>query len=268
MNKTSKLRLAHAASLLIAFSAGVTQAATLEDFGLSGEESALIQGKLRSPSASPGIAFGSPIGFGTGYTEFFAGVGGQTMPDTAPDSVDGSASAGVGIGNPFKWLAVEVSTTIISLQDSFGSDGNLNAKLHYVLPGRIGVAVGVENAAPWGDADGTDPSYYFAATKSFDVFPAHLSTPLRLSLNAGVGDNRFAKPEDPDSIGGFGSVALSYNQRISLIADWTGRDANAGISMLPFGGIPLVLTVGVINLTERYGVETQFAGGIGYTFRL
>lgn len=268
MNKKQKnyWALSVGVAAMCGFSASA-HALTLEDFGLSPTESGRLQGQLYSPGASPGVAFGSPIGFGTGYTEFFAGVGGQTMPEGAPDAVDGSMSLGLGIGDPTRWVALEASTTIISVTDDFGHDGNFNLKLHHALPGRIGVAIGIENTGRWGDADVTEASNYFAITKAFEVAPADSTVPMSLSLNAGVGDGRFAKPGD-NGVGGFGSAAVTFYRRFSVIADWTGRDLNAGVSVLPFKRIPLVVTLGMINFGERYSAEREFAGGVGYTFRL
>lgn len=238
------------------------QALTLADLGFSADAANSLEGQLYTPGVSPAIAFGSPIGFGTGYTEFFGGVGGQTMPDTAPDPVDGSMSVGVGIGDPVKWIALEASTTIISLDNAYGEDGNLNLKLHHVFPYQIGVSVGVENTGRWGAAAETNAATYAAVTK-----PISLGLTSILTLNAGIGNGRFAEPQD-NTVGGFGSVALSFARRFSVIADWTGRDLNAGLSLVPLSNVPLVVTLGAINLQERYGTEIQFAGGIGYTFRL
>ncbi len=259
-------RAAKTVAVAAVFVSASASAVTLPDLGLSSDQVSSIDRQLYSPGASPAVAFGSPIAFGPGYTEFFAGIGGQTLPDGAPDDYDGAASVGFGIGDPFRWIGLEVSSTIISLQDDFGHDGNFNLKLHHALPWRSAIAIGVENTGRWGDAKATESSNYLALTKAFEVAPPSSGVPLTLSLNAGVGDNRFAKPGD-SGIGGFGSVAFTFARRISIVGDYTGRDLNVGASLVPFKRVALVITAGMINLGERYGAETEFAGGIGYTHR-
>ena len=63
----------------------------------------------------------------------------------------------------------------------------------------------------------------------------------------------------------FGGLAFSPIEMLSLIADWTGRDLNLGVSVVPARQIPLVISLGAINVTEEYQ-EVLFAGSIGYSF--
>lgn len=254
-------------AMLISAASTGAHAATLEELGLSSDAAGYLESQLYYPGSSPAISFGSPIGFGAGYTEFIAGIGGQTLPEGSQDSVDGSMSVGVGIGDPTKWVGLEVSSTIISLQDDFGADGNFNFKLHHAIPSyRMSVAVGVENTGRWGDAKQTESAKYAVVSKVFDASPVGSNVPMSLAVTAGAGDGRFSKPGE-DTINPFGAVALSLFRRVSVIADWTGRDLNAGISFLPLARLPVVVSLGAINLTERYGASVEFAGGIGYTYR-
>ncbi len=254
-------------AMLMSAASTAAHATTLGELGLSPENSQYLESQLYYPGSSPSISFGSPIGFGAGYTEFIAGVGGQTMPRGSPDSLDGSMSVGVGIGDPTQWVGLEVTSTIISLQNSFAEDGNFNFKVHHAIPSyRMSVAIGVENTGRWGAAKQTESANYAAVTKIFDASPAGSNVPMSLALTAGAGDGRFSKPGE-DTVNPFGAVALSLYRRISVIADWTGRDLNAGVSFLPLATWPIVVSVGAINLTERYATVVQFAGGIGYTYR-
>ena len=244
---------------------GAASAATLADLGLSDAQAQALLNRLNAPAASPGIAFGSPVGFGMGWGQVGVGIGGATADSPGNSDLDGSASVSFGLGDARKWVALETTANIISITNNgtaVGEDGSFNLKLHTSLPGRAAFAVGVQNVGRWGGAEGGSSSVYAAATKFFDLS----SKPLPLSVNVGIGDNRFEN-NGGDGASLFGSVAIVPHQQLSVIADWTGRDLNAGVSMVPLRKYPLTLSLGVVNLAERLGAKTEFAGGLGYSFR-
>lgn len=244
--------------LTLAFAAA--NAGTVADLGLSVEQIRALNAQLTAPVAAPGIAFGSPTAFGAGWGQVFAGIGGQTLSN-AQDELDGSALLGAGFGDPRRGLGLEVAMNVISLQEGLGEDGNWNLKLHRTLPWRAALAVGIEDTGGWGAAKDTESSSYAAYSQVIDLAPDSPKRPLSLAFTLGVGDERFA---DPDSgMGVFGAVSLALHRQGSVIADWTGRDLNLGASVAPFYRIPLVVTIGFINLTERYE-DIEFAGGVGY----
>ena len=249
---------------------GAASAATLADLGLSDAQAQALMNRLNAPKSSPGIAFGSPVAFGMGWGQLGVGIGGATADSPANDDLDGSMSVSFGLGDAQKWVGLETTANIISLTNNapgsdFGEDGSFNLKLHTALPGRAAFAVGVQNVGRWGGAEGGSSSVYAAATKFFEL-SQNPNKPLPLAVNVGIGDNRFEN-NGGDGASLFGSVALVPHQQMSVIADWTGRDLNAGVSLVPLRQYPLTLSLGVINLAERLGNDTEFAGGIGYSFR-
>lgn len=249
---------------------GAASAATLADLGLSDAQAQALLNRLNAPAASPGIAFGSPVAFGMGWGQVGVGIGGATTDDANNDDLDGSASVSFGLGDARKWVALETTANIISITNNgansnFGEDGSFNLKLHTSLPGRAAFAVGVQNVGRWGGAEGGSSSVYAAATKFFEL-SNNPNKPLPLAVNVGIGDNRFEN-NGGDGASLFGSVAIVPHQQVSVIADWTGRDLNAGVSMVPLRQYPLTLSLGVVNLAERLGAKTEFAGGLGYSFR-
>jgi hypothetical protein len=271
MNRTSTPKLhAHVTALVALALGGFSTAApaqspTVSDLGLSTSQIEAISARLDAQASAPGIAFGSPVAFGAGWGQIFAAIGGHTLPATANQSVDGSFQFGFGLGNPHSAFGLEVAATAISLRDNFGDDGNVSLKMHHTLPSRAAIAIGVDNLGRWGDARREGRSTYAVATKVFDLFP-EATSPVPVSVNLGAGDNRFTAPGD-NGVSVFGSIAIIPFSRVSLIGDWTGRDANAAVSLVPFHRVPLVVTLGAINLGERYGNEVEFSGGIGYLLR-
>ncbi len=251
-------------AVALAAACSSARAATLADLGLSLEQIRSLNAQMTAPIAAPGIAFGSPTGFGAGWGQAFAGIGGQTVP-TGPDGVDGSALLGFGMGDPRRVFGVEASMNIISLQDNFADDGNWNFKVHRALRHRAAVAIGVEDASAWGAAQDRDSSSYVVYTQAVDLSPATPKLPLTVTYNVGVGNHRFADP-DTGGAGAFGSASLAWHRQGSFIVDWNGRDLGFAVSIVPFYRMPLVLTAGFTNLTERYG-DTESAAGIGYLYQ-
>ena len=243
---------------------------TLADLGLSPEQIRAITAQANAPATSPGIAFGSPTGFGAGWGVIGFGVSGQTLPDNAQDDVDGSATVSFGLGDPVKWVGLQADVNIISLRKSFGDSGNLNLKLHTTLPGRSAVSVGVEGVGAWGDAKSRENSVYAAFTKVFSLNPANPTNTLPLAINIGLGDERFESNRN-DGVGLFGGFAFIPHPQFSIIADWTGQKLNAGVSVVPFRRVPLSLTVGALDVTERdinnVPGSTEFSATLGYAVR-
>lgn len=242
-------------------------AVDISQLGLSRSQVDALNAQLTAPIVAPAIAFGSPVAFGVGWGQAFAGVGGTTVshPCTNCQRLDGSASVGAGFGNPYTFVGLEAVATIISLRDNFGEDGDVSFKLHRALPGRSGIAVGVDNTTRWGAAKQTEAGNYAVFTKIVELNSDETRSPMPMSFNIGLGDGRFQAP-GRSGVGVFGSLSVSPWRQVSVVADWDGRDANAGLSIVPFARMPVVLTVGAIDIGQRYNKSTEFAGGIGYLF--
>lgn len=263
MNRSSKLLcpLALAAAMTgastLAQAAGPTLAAS--DLGLSTAQLQNLLG-LGAPGGHPGIAFGSPIGYGANWGTLGAAIGGQTVPDNSQDDVDGSMGLVAGFGDATNAIGLEVIVNIISLQDNFGEDGAFSAKLHRMLGDSTSIAIGVEGAGGWGAADNVDETYYAVGTHVMPV----AETDMSLAINLGVGDGRF-DDRGEDRASAIAGLALIVHPQVSTIVDWSGSTLNAGVSTVPLRGLPLTLSLGAINLTERNNGDIEFAGSVGYS---
>lgn len=251
-------------------------ALTPADLGLSDSQVQALNSRINAPAASPGIAFGSEAAFGEGWGEAALSIGGSTGPSengklVGGHHLDGSMAASFGLGDPNKYVGLETTVVNKSLQGSFGDNGGVGFKLHTNLPGRAAFAVGVEDTARWGTASKKGrSSVYAVGTKVFDLNPSNTANTLPLAVNVGIGDNRF---QDVGKSGAnvFGSLAFFPISQLSLIADWTGRGLNLGVSAAPLKNWPVVITLGATNVTRRpqgsgLGDSSEFAGGIGYSF--
>lgn len=240
---------------------------TVDQFTPSeGQRTATFAETSSSPAAggssTPAVAFGSPIGFGLNFGQLAAGIGGQTLPNTAPNDFDGSMGLAAGLGNSITSIGLEVTANIISLRDNFAEDGSFNAKLHRMLNPTTSIAVGAESFGGWGAARNARVSSFAAITTVING-----ENGLPIVLNLGGGTNRFRSGYETNGVGVFASVAIVPTDRISFIADFTGVDTNIAVSMVPVRQFPVTLTLGVVNLAEREALTREFAGGLGYLYR-
>jgi hypothetical protein len=229
----------------------------------------------RRAGAAPSSTLSTPTAFGANFGTAFVGLSLVDRPRGGVDP-DGSAVVGIGLGDSRRYVGLEVATSIISLSDSNGRDsiggsGAVNLKLHRILPGGVGVAIGWENAAAWGDARQADSSVYGVVSRAFPLQPNNPNNRMPLVLSLGAGGGRFRSVSDiqdrRNSIGVFASAGLRVIPQASLIANWTGQDLNLGASVAPFSKIPLTITAGLADVTGNAGDGVRFAIGIGYGIR-
>lgn len=230
-----------------------------------------------------GASFGSPIAFGADWGTVGIGVFGQTLPNEfrgtkvdSKDDVDGSAALFFGLGDADRYVGLEVAIISSSLTgsgdtssspdpDEFGEAGGISLKLHTNLPGGAAIGFGVIGTGRWGESEDQNTSSVYAnATKVFAIDTG--TTRHALVLNIGVGDGQFTSSIADDGVNAFGSAAFYLTRQYSLIVDYTGRYTNIGVSAAPFDGFPVTLTLGAVNVGERFDSKAQFGGTLGYTF--
>jgi hypothetical protein len=213
-----------------------------------------------------GTSFGSPIAFGADWGSIGVGLFGQTL-SKRQTGVDGDGSAGVafGLGDAERYVGLETQVSVSSLSgrsgDGFGDVGSMGFKLHTNLGSGAAFAVGVTNTVRWGNQQNA-ASLYAVATKAFKI---GTTSPHALVVNVGIGDKAFQEIGQSGA-GVFGSMAYYVTPQISVIADYTGRFLNAGISAAPFRSLPFTVTLGGVNLTGRYNSDAQVAMTLGYGF--
>ena len=133
------------------------------------------------------------------------------------------------------------------------------------LPGGAAVSAGVIGTSRWGEAEDQNESSVFAnASKVFAIDTG--SRRLALVATVGLGDGLFTNSIGDDGVNPFGTLALYFTRNFSVIVDHTGRFTNVAASLAPIRGQPLVLTLGAVNVGERFGSDAQFGGTLAYTF--
>lgn len=228
----------------------------------------------QAASSFAGASFGSPIAFGADWGSVGIGVFAQTLSKKITGTRgDGSAGVSFGLGDADRYVGLETDVAIADLTtyngNHFGDGGSVGFKLHTNLPDGAAFAVGVTNTARWGSVKTAGrTSVYAVGTKVFKIGSA---SPHALIVNVGIGDEGFQELDTVTGYGRsgagvFGSLAFYICPQVSVIADYTGRFLNAGLSVAPFKTVPVTLTLGGINLTNRYDAKPQAAATLAYGF--
>jgi len=226
--------------------------------------------------AAPGSSAGSPSAFGPNWGDGF--VGGGVNKARYTGKVDGSLSAGFGLGNARDLVGLEVAISFLSLinndndQTGFLERNAVSFKAHRVFPENIALAVGWENALVLGgDTDG-GRSVYAVLSKVQTLGergPDDLFNTVTISM--GLGNGRFREDADiragNEAVNGFMSVGVRVMEPLSVIADWTGQDLTLATSIVPFRSIPLVITPALTDMLGKTGDRARLTVGAGMGFQ-
>lgn len=235
----------------------------------------------RGALAAPAVSIGAPTGFGASFGDAFVGVGVQSRTRFA-ERADGGVVAGIGLGDPRRYVGLEVAASTFGTFRSC-CRGGLSLKAHRLLPGAMSVAVGWENVVGWGHLEQTSTapdavpagftdggsSVYAAITRVFGPGPASRSN-RSITTTIGVGSGRFRREgdilSDRDGVNVFGSLGVRLAEPVSAVATWTGQDLNAGVSVVPIRRGPLVVTLGAADLTTRPRALLGVGFGFAYPY--
>ncbi len=263
---------AFAAVAMLAWSTPVIAADTVSLEELPPELRQLLNAILTQPQVSPGVVFGSPVGFGAGAGSYFFGLNGSTLEDgndfVGGIEADGSLVIGAGVGDPLKAVGLELALNIVSLTDDFAEDGSLALKVHRRIGKRGSLAVGTENHSrlSWGAVEdhvrATTSTEFISYSHYFDLDAS--GDPRGLMLTVGVGDGRLGTADDPEDFAPFVSLGYNVTRQFSVIGDYAGESFNLGVSWVPWRQLPVSIVLGATDLAEERG-STEFAFAIGYT---
>jgi hypothetical protein len=244
----------------------------------------------RAPLVKPGTATATPTAFGAAWGQVYGAIGLQPVSRYATVSEtdwrkgewsDGTISLGAGLGNPHRWVGLDVTLNIFDTRsrlfggsDQFGKMRTLSLKLHRALPHESAVAVGYENAWRNSPEEGQGGnSLYGVVSKTFAIRAHRNSLFSRATVSVGLGNDRFL-PESQyqrqaQGVNVFGNIGVRLCSFMNIVADWTGQDLNVGVSVTPVPRVPLVLTPALVDVTGRAGDQVRFSIGaaMAYDFR-
>ncbi|MEO8240853.1 MAG: hypothetical protein ABI832_01005 [bacterium] len=216
-----------------------------------------------------------PSGFGPARfanqpatTTLSASLGGVSrVPYTTKP--DGGLGLGLSFGNAFHGVGSSVTMSFNDLSDLANPERiSWGIVLSHYLGDGVSVALGGENL--FVKVTDGEASFYLAGSWAFS--PETSAMPFKGVMTLGAGSGRFASMTERDIFEGrtgpattiFGDVAWEVNDKVNLMAEWNGRNLNAGVAYrMPRTGISLKL--GVADLTGYSGDGPYLTGSVGVT---
>lgn len=242
------------------------------------------QEKLINPQprrALPGSTAGSPSGYGASGGQVYVGIGLLfPLEENSDGFLDGSYSAGFGLGDPLKSVGLEVNVNFASSGGTYlkggefdmGTSGYMGLKLHKYLPHRTSVAVGWSNPIKWGESSDNKNTIYGVVTRAFLLQPNNPNHQLPLTVSVGFASGGFRSlgartAAEDNNANIFGSLGLRVIPEASLVSSWTGNRLNMGASIAPFKNSPIVINGVVTDITGNFDTGLGLALSAGYSFK-
>jgi len=185
---------------------------------------------------------------------------------------DGAIGAQASLGRP-DVLGVDAGVAILDLRKNnagrggFGHRGSFNLKVHRRLGTNAAVAAGLQNIVNWGGTDLPWSAYVVASARSAPLTRRD-SVSGRLYGSVGLGNGQFDARNGTRSIGVFANLAVSVAEPLRLFGEWSGQNLGVGGSLVPFRGVPAVVTVALVDLTHTAGDGERLMVGATYRFSL
>lgn len=212
--------------------------------------------------ALPGSYNSSPTAYGTNGGDLWFGAEYETVARNSETRPDGNVSFGFGLFNPSNIASLEVSLTSLTTVNGFGDQLVGNFKIHKMLGGDLGLAVGMDGIK-LSDNDVSenlpDASFYATIAKGLKWEGRSLFS--EATIGAGVGNGKFQQYEDfvaeEDGVGFFVYSTLRVNGWSSLMLDYTGQDLNLGVRLQPPGELPLTITPVLYDVANQAGDKVR-----------
>jgi len=193
-----------------------------------------------APSLNPGVPSAFIAKWGDVFLNASAGTPGNLRPDA-----DGSWVGGFGLGDPQRFVAIELSGGCGSIKRFCGNGGagvSVSRDLVSNPDQRVALAAAWRNALQWGYEGTQDKIFSAGFTYAIPLRPDSSRFRQTLQFNIGAGNSSFA-PYTPvgsqERIGAFGSIGVELSPSVGVSTGWSGRGINAQISYTPFRYVPV-----------------------------
>ncbi|MBI5448314.1 MAG: hypothetical protein HY939_06285 [Gammaproteobacteria bacterium] len=226
----------------------------LDEIGISGFDKSVAS----FPVVSPDDSVVAPTAFGANTGDIFAGL---SLNSGNPASHHYSSTLVLGLGwGDARTVSLTTSLSLAALPTVFQT-GDLNFQLSHNFSPEASVAVGVQNAFPYGANAPFGQSYYVVGSRQFKLRPQAPHT-LPLSVSLGVGNNSFGNAistQYTSAVAPFLSLGLDITPNFTLIAEEVGCVYNLGASISPGHAFPFVINLVSTNVLHYQGSYGSFA---------
>jgi len=232
---------------------------------------------LQPPFPAPYIGGAVPTAYIGGWGNYWFGLSGGTPGKLRDGSVDGSFNAGIGFGDFYRTLAVELDWGIGSIKN-FNANGGFSASAGRLLVDQprfqLAAGGGVLSFYTYGNEGNPEPaSGYGVISMATPLRPGNFDFAQVLQFSFGAGGYQFSylDPEtfESDSFGMFASLGLEITRNVGLSLGWSNRGTNVNLSYTPFRGVPIYVNVVGADLfnTSPSGTVAVFSISWGDDFR-
>ena len=232
---------------------------------------------LQPPFPAPYIGGAVPTAYIGGWGNYWVGLSGGTPGKQRDGVVDASFNAGIGFGDFYRTLAVELDWGIGSVKN-FNANGGFSASAGRLLVDeprfQLAAGGGVLSFYTYGNEGNPEPaSAYGVISMATPLRPGNFDFAQVLQFSFGAGGYQFSylDPEtfESDSFGMFASLGLEITRNVGLSLGWSNRGTNVNLSYTPFRGVPIYLNVVGSDLfnTSPSGTVGVFSISWGDDFR-
>ena len=206
---------------------------------------------LQPPFPAPYIGGALPTAYIGGWGNYWFGLSGGTPGKLRDGAVDASFNAGIGFGDFYRTLAVEVDWGIGSIKN-FNANGGFSASAGRLLVDeprfQLAAGGGVLSFYTYGNEGNPEPaSGYGVISMATPLRPGNFDFAQVLQFSFGAGGYQFSylDPETfkSDSFGMFASLGVEITRNVGLSLGWSNRGTNVNLSYTPFRGVPIYLNV-------------------------
>ncbi len=240
---------------------------------------------LDSSGNAPSLTVSVPTGFAGDGLSAYIGI---SFVDRVrySDVSDGALTLGLSGGDPDKYVGFSLAATAYDTYGStFGKSIGFHAGISRMLTGSISLSLGANNIVLSSEAEAFQIlSAYLVATKVLKLRDKRWFSWASLTLGVGNGSynsenttnqivlNELSTPgadeKNWENYRVFGGLSLAVLPRLNFIANWTGQDLDAGLSIIPFSKLGIVVTGAALDVTENAGDGIRWGGNIGYTYQI
>ncbi|TCC93881.1 hypothetical protein EZ428_03670 [Pedobacter frigiditerrae] len=218
----------------------------------------------------------TPTGWVGNSTYLFALLGGVFPAEyVKPNKGDLIGSFGIGFGNPSKYFGISASVNITRITELRDFSGNiiLSRKLFKASSIAIG---GVQLFANQKVSDAPDGTYYISFSHAVQSVKSSEAGYSGLIYTIGIGNGRFlykspwdiASGKGKHGTGIFANVSYEVLKNVNVNVEWSGLNLGFSTGFQPVKDSPLIIGLGVYNLTKNSGDRVSMIGTIGCPFSL
>ncbi|MFS6828197.1 hypothetical protein [Cyanobium sp. ATX-6F1] len=216
-----------------------------------------------------------PTAYIANWGDYFIGLSGATPGNLRAGRLDGAMNMGLGLGDAYRLVAVELNWNIGSVKNfNFNGGFDLSVSRMLVSEPRLQVlaAGGTQGLYQYGNEAKPSSNLYGVIT---------MATPLRtpnpyfnqvLQWSVGVGGNNFAALDENfegATTAFFTALGLEITSNVGLSLGYSGRGTNLNLSYTPLRDLPFtvnVLAADVFNQSP-FGRVGVLSVSWGDTFR-